>query len=194
MAVIVAKNETCGCRHNRGMRRPCLAVSALLTCLLMACSPEHNWRQVGFEGTALKSQLPCKPDRTTREVEMAGLRLQLQVAGCESGSAMLAVMTASLPAGADAHALLQGWQEATLAHVQAQDVQRKPWSKPSWLPLASASQVSAHGQRSDGQPVSMQAAWGAIAEHEQVRLVHAVVYDRTMSPEMAQTLFDGVQP
>lgn len=176
------------------MRRPCLAVPALLTSLLMACSPEHNWRQVGFEGTALKSQLPCKPDRTTREVEMAGLRLQLQVAGCESGSAVLAVMTARLPAGADAHALLQGWQEATLAHVQALDVQRQPWNRPAWLPLASAGKVSAHGQRADGQPVSMQAAWGAIAENEQVRLVHAVVYDRSISPDMAQTLFDGVQP
>lgn len=176
------------------MQRPCLAVPALLISLLAACSPEHNWRQVAFEGATLKSQLPCKPDRTTREVEMAGLRLQLQVAGCESGSAVLAVMTTRLPAGADALALLQGWQDATLANMHAQDVQRQPWLRPQWLPLASASKVSARGQRADGQPVSVQAVWGAVAENEQVRLVHAVVYDRSISTEMAQNLFDGVQP
>ena len=176
------------------MQRSCLAALAFLTCLLAACSPEHNWRQIGFEGATLKSQLPCKPDRTTREVEMAGLRLQLQVAGCESGSAMLAVMTTRLPAGADAQALLLGWQEATLHHMQAREVRRQDWSRPQWLPLASASRVAARGLRSDGQAVMAEAVWGAVAENDQVRLVHAIVYDRNLSPEMAQTFFEGVQP
>lgn len=176
------------------MQRFRTAVLAFLMSLLVACSPEHNWRQVGFEGATLKSQLPCKPDRTTRDVDMAGLRLQLQVAGCESGSAVLAIMTARLPVGADANALMQGWQEATLANMHARDVQRDPWVMSGQLPLAAALRVAARGQRADGQPVAMQAVWGAVAEHEQVRLVHAVVYDLTVAPELAQTLFDGVQP
>ena len=33
---------------------------------LSACSPAQNWRDVALEGTPLKVQLPCKPDRTTR--------------------------------------------------------------------------------------------------------------------------------
>jgi hypothetical protein len=80
---------------------------ALAACLA-ACSPEQNWRQITFEGTNLKAQLPCKPDRTTREVPLGGAPVQLAVAGCESGNAMVAVMTAALAPGMDAQAVLQG--------------------------------------------------------------------------------------
>ena len=40
----------------------------------------------------------------------------------------------------------------------------------------------------------MDAVWGAIADGERVRLIHAVVYDRKMQPEMANTLFEGLKP
>ena len=40
---------------------------------LSACSPAQNWRDVVFEGNALKAQLPCKPDRTSRNVPLGGM-------------------------------------------------------------------------------------------------------------------------
>ena len=49
-----------------------LVASLTTTSFLSACSPEQNWREVGFEGAALKAQLPCKPDRTTRSVPLGG--------------------------------------------------------------------------------------------------------------------------
>jgi hypothetical protein len=62
------------------------------------------------------------------------------------------------------------------------------------LPLAASMQVQAPGFRANGEGVTMAAVWGAMAEGERVRLVHAVVYDKTISPEMANTLFDGIKP
>ena len=56
---------------------------------LAACSPSQDWRDVALEVPGLKAQLPCKPDRTTREVPLGQRMVPLQVAGCESGSAML---------------------------------------------------------------------------------------------------------
>ncbi len=165
-----------------------------MAALLGACSPDHNWRQVGFEGTALKAQLPCKPDRTTREVPLGGVPVQLAVAGCESGDAMLAVMTASLTPGADAQAVLQGWQDATLAHLQASQPEQQAWVRPGMLPLAAAHQVQARGRRADGGAVWTRAVWGALAEGDHVRVVHAVVYAPQARDELAQTLFDGVRP
>ena len=78
-----------------------------LACLLpmlwlCACSPDQNWREVTLEGTSFKVQLPCKPDRTTRSVEMGNKPVMLHVVGCESSGALLAVMTVELDAGADA--------------------------------------------------------------------------------------------
>ncbi len=166
----------------------------IVTMALAACSPDQNWRQVTFEGTALKVQLPCKPDRTTREVPLGGTPVQLAVVGCESGGAMLAVMTAPLPAGADAQAVLAGWQQATLAHLQAASpLQAEAWSRQGMLPLAAAQRIQAQGRRADGQPVVAQAVWGAFTEGEHLRVVHAVVYAGKVAPELAQGLFDGVQ-
>jgi hypothetical protein len=171
----------------------------LSTCLLLsACSPEHNWREIGFEGAALKAQLPCKPDRTTRSVPLGGVPVDLQVAGCESASAMLAVMTAPLQAGADAQAILVGWQQATLRNAGVKlplsADQQQIWRRPGFLPLASGVQIKAEGQRADGQAVHVRAAWGAVGEGDHVRLVHAVVYDQRDPATLAATLLDGIHP
>ena len=169
-------------------------ILALAACLA-ACSPEQNWRQIAFEGTTLKAQLPCKPDRTTREVPLGGASVQLTVAGCESGKAMLAVMTAPLASGADAQAVLAGWQQATLAHLQVKALaSAEAWQRPGMLPLGSAQRIQVQGQRANGQPVTAQAVWGAFAEGDHLRVVHAVVYADKIAPELAQSLFDGVQP
>jgi len=161
---------------------------------LAACSPDLNWRQTGFEGTNFKAELPCKPDRATRLVPLGGLPVNLQVAGCESGSAMVAVMTAALPSGADANALLQGWQQATLNTMQAKDAQRQVWTRAGMLPLPAAQRIGAQGQRSDGQVVMAQAVWGAFVEGDHVRLVHAAVYDRNAPTALADTLFESLKP
>ena len=82
-----------------------LMASLVTAFFSMACSPEQNWREVSFDGASVKVQLPCKPDRTTRAVPLGGVPVQLQVVGCESGSAMVAVMTAPLKPGADVQAI-----------------------------------------------------------------------------------------
>lgn len=177
------------------MARMRIFLMLALAALLAACSPEQNWRRITFEGTHFQAQLPCKPDRTRREVPLGGVPVQLSVAGCESGDALLAVMTAALAPGMDAQAVLQGWQQATLAGLQHQaPAQTGPWSRPGMLPLGASQQVQAQGLRSEGQPVSAHAVWGAFAEGDHLRVVHAVVYAPRAQPQLAQALFEGLQP
>lgn len=165
---------------------------------LSACSPAQNWRDVAFEGSALKAQLPCKPDRTIRSVPLGGVPVDLQVVGCESGTAMVAVMSAVLPVGADASAVMAAWQKATLDNARVPQRlsagQQQAWQRPGQLPLATSLRVKAPGLRANGEPVNMDAVWGAVADGERVRLVHAVVYDRKIAVELANTLFDGIKP
>ena len=175
-----------------------MMASLILALTLSACSPSQNWREVTLEGTTLKAQLPCKPDRTTRSVPLGGASVDLQVVGCESGSAIVAVMTAPLAAGADVHAVLAGWQKATLANARVPlplaAEQQQSWHRPKYLPLSASQRIQAKGLRPDGEAVMMEAVWGAVAEGDHVRLVHAVVYDRQIPPEMANTLFEGLKP
>lgn len=177
---------------------PTCASAWALTCILSACSPAQNWRDIAFEGSALKAQLPCKPDRTTRSVPLAGVSVDLQVAGCESQTAMVAVMTAALPAGTDATAVLSGWQKATLDNARVSqalaDRQPQTWQRPGHLPLTSSQRVQAMGLKSNGQPVALDAVWGAVTEGDRLRVVHAVVYDHKIQPEMANTLFESIKP
>jgi hypothetical protein len=42
--------------------------------------------------------------------------------------------------------------------------------------------------------VAAQAVWGAFTEGDHLRVVHAVVYARKILPELAQGLFEGMQP
>jgi len=175
-----------------------VTLSLTLSLALSACSPEQNWREVTLEGAAFKAQLPCKPDRTTRPVSLGGVPVDLHVVGCESGSAIVAVMTAALPPGGDANALMAGWQKATLDNARVPQPlaagQQQVWHRPGQLPLASSVRLQAQGLRANGEPVAMDAAWGAVAEGDRVRLIHAVVYDQKISPDMANTLFDGLKP
>jgi hypothetical protein len=200
MCSLSRKTKTDGDQDNHPMQISFWAKMASLTAavFLNACSPDQNWREVGLEGTSLKVQLPCKPDRTTRSVPLGGVPVDLQVVGCESGDAMFAVMSAPLQVGADANALLSGWQSASLGRAGvslplAAD-QRQAWHRPGFLPVTSAVRIQAQGQRSDGQPVTMTAVWGAVAEGQRIRLVHAVVYGQRATPEWASTLFDGIHP
>ncbi len=165
---------------------------------LSACSPAQNWRDVAFEGSALKFQLPCKPDRTNRSVPLGGVPVDLQMVGCESGTAMVAVMSAALPVGSDAIAVMAAWQKATLENARVPQPlaagQQQAWHRPGQLPLATSLRVQVPGLRANGEAVNMDAVWGAVADGERVRLIHAVVYDRKIEAELANTLFDGIKP
>jgi len=175
-----------------------LVAGLSLAMTLSACSPDQNWRDIALEGSALKVQLPCKPDRTTRSVPLGGVPVDLHMVGCESGTAMVAVMSAALPAGVDASAVMASWQKATLDNARvAQPLehgQQQTWHRPGHLPLNASVRVQARAQGAQGQTLNMDAVWGAVPEGEKVRLVHAVVYDAQKSPTLANTLFDGIKP
>jgi hypothetical protein len=183
--------------HRMKIHFPVRLLSLSLALLLSACSPEQNWRDVALEGSGLKVQLPCKPDRTTRSVTLGDVPVDLQVVGCESGSAIVAVMSAALPAAADANAVMLYWQQATLANAKVQPdatMSQQIWHRPGQVPLAASVRIQAPAQRANGEAVSMDAAWGAVAEGERIRLVHAVVYDSKPPTELANTLLQAIQP
>jgi hypothetical protein len=93
---------------------------------------------------------------------------------------------------------MAAWQKATLDNARITQPlsagQQQAWQRPGQLPLATSLRVQAPGLRANGEPVNMDAVWGAVAEGERVRLVHAVVYDRKIAVELANTLFDGIKP
>ena len=90
----------------------------VLGCAATACSPTFNWREVGVEATGLKAMLPCKPDKGSRTVPMAGRDVELHVLGCDTGGATFAVLHADLGDASRSAEVLGQWKTATLANMR----------------------------------------------------------------------------
>ncbi len=71
-------------------------VISVVACAIIACTPTFNWRDTSFEQAPVTALLPCKPDRGSRPVELAGHKLTMHMAGCEAGGAMFAVSLVEL--------------------------------------------------------------------------------------------------
>lgn len=170
----------------------------LLPLALAACSPALNWRDVRFEGAPVAAMLPCKPDRTVRDVPLGGPPVPLHVMGCEAAGATFAVMTARLDNAGAANAALAGWKTVTLTNMQASaaSVREVAFQPPGSLPMPQSVRVAATGQRADGSRVAAQAVWLAQASDRGVQLVHAVVYaagEAAVPETMAEPLFTGLR-
>ena len=143
---------------------------------LSACQPSLNWRTVQMPETRLSFELPCKPDKTTKPVTMAGQTLELSVVGCEAGDAVWAVMSAKLSANADRTELMKGWRQATLQNMRATEIEDATWMPGRMTALPDALRLKARGTTAKGEPVRAHAVWFSHLEGDSVRVVHAVVY------------------
>jgi hypothetical protein len=82
---------------------------------LMGCTPAFNWRDVSFDHAGVTALLPCKPDRGTRTVQLAGQAAQMSMAGCEAGGAMFTVSLVEAPSDQAMKAMAQELQAGSKA-------------------------------------------------------------------------------
>jgi hypothetical protein len=75
---------------NKAQAAPYLVAVTLLA-MTSACTPAFNWRDVSFDNLPVAALLPCKPDRATRTLPIAGAPRAMVMAGCEAGGAMFTV-------------------------------------------------------------------------------------------------------
>lgn len=173
------------------------ALVAAAATLAAACSPVFDWRDVRVAPASAAVVLPCKkPDRTEREVPLAGVPTKLSMAGCEAGGATFAVMAAVLPEGQKPDDVLAGWQQATLANMQAasDEVARAPFRPLGGLPLRHAEHWTVQGRGDDGRAVQAQAAWTAHTEaNGDLTLLHAVMYSRRKQDHDIDLFFESIR-
>ena len=166
------------------------SVPALLLALAAAaCSPTFNWREIRVESTPLRAMLPCKPDKASRKVPMAGADVELDVLGCETGGATFAVLHATLQDPSRANEVLVQWNRATLANLHGTATATRAFTPAGATPLEGARRVSATGKRQDGSAVRGEAAYFARGN----QVFQAVVYASDPKPQFLQPFFDGLR-
>jgi hypothetical protein len=173
-----------------------LVAGAALT--LLACSPTLNWREVRLGDTPFATLLPCKPDRTIREVPMAGGTVLLQVTGCDAAGATMAVMVAPLPEQVSAVAAQGHWQRASLLNLGVTEVVTVPLTTPSIADIRQAppTSIGVEGRYPDGRKVNGRLLWLAAAATDRRYLIHLIVYSepgRRDAEEILATMVEGLR-
>lgn len=156
--------------------------------LAVGCSPTFNWREVRVEPTPLTATMPCKPDKATREVPMAGRTVELTALSCEAGGATFALMFADIGESARQGEVLAQWNIATLANLRSAGGQAIAFRPPGALALPQSVQVVAVGQR-HGRNIESHAAYFAQGS----RVYQAVIYAGQLPPEAVDGFFSGLR-
>lgn len=157
--------------------------------LAVGCSPAFDWREIQVGSTGLKAMLPCKPDKGSREMPIAGRAVALQALGCDTGGATFAVLFADLGDATQSAEVLTQWNQATLANLRAPAGQSQPFLPSGGIALPSSAQVLAIGQRADGSTVESRAAYFARGGH----VFQAVVFSGKLQPQFTEPFFQGLR-
>lgn len=156
---------------------------------LAGCSPALDWREVRLEAAPLKAMMPCKPEKGTRQVTMAGRTVALDALACEAGGSTFAVLSADVGGPASAAASLQQWQAASLATMRGRTVRESRFVPSGALDLPRSVRVMANGQRPDGRPVEAEAAYFARGNH----VFQAAVYSERLEAQATEPFFAGLR-
>ena len=164
------------------------ALALLVTVVwnLSACTPTLNWREVRLD--ALVAMLPCKPDRGTRSVQLAGHDLSMNMAGCEAGGALFAVSHVRVSDAAAINPTAAAWRVSALANMHANAVQDKV-ELPSFHGAVPRTVVRAQGARPDANPVQAQLVWFTVGPD----IYHAAVYANHLSADMTDPFFSDLR-
>jgi phosphatidylinositol kinase/protein kinase (PI-3 family) len=98
-------------------------------------------------------------------------------------------MSTQAPTSVERDELIKGWRQATLQNIQAKDVQELPWTAPKSA-LPGAVRIKAQGINPKGQALIAHAIWFSHLEGNQLRVVHAVVYQSNTKASKSQQSAD----
>jgi hypothetical protein len=160
-----------------------LSIRATLLLAMAGCSPTFDWRDVRFpEAGDAQLLFPCKPDRLSRTLRLAGEDLRFALATCSTGSLTFAFGHAELAdAGRTGEALAQ-MKEAVSANLRARASER-----PSRLPAVSRLQWQGH--KPDGTALQEVAVFAIRGR----RVFQASVIGTAVDAELADTFLASLK-
>ena len=184
-------------RKAAALRSAAPAAQAVLTVLIApaaalsmaACSPALDWREVRPAGTAVVATLPCKPNVSTRTVELAGQVVRLSLLACKAEDLTWALAAADVAEPARVGPALLALRESTRANLQGQVVEAVPAAVRGATPHAAQARVFVRGHRQDGTAASAR----FIVFSHGTQVFQATVLGARRSESAAATFFDSLR-
>lgn len=95
-----------------------LSTAAIL--MLLACSPQFDWREVRGSNAPFRVLMPAKPASFSREVQLAGLKLNMQMTAADAAGVNFAVGSVRLDEPGKAGIVAEAMKDGMLKNVQGQ--------------------------------------------------------------------------
>lgn len=169
--------------------RSCLAL--LAAAAAVACSPTFNWRDVPVGDGGLMALLPCKAERSQREVALDGGTATVQVAGCQTGGATFAVAVAAADSVAQAQAWLAAWSASARDPGAGRTcLQPARVLRAAVAPPALERDTACAAEAPPGRPHQL---WFAQTHGDKVLLYQATLLDGPAEPEVWRTFAEGLR-
>lgn len=157
--------------------------------ILVACTPQYNWRQIRGEAPGYIALLPAKPAAFTRHISLGEHQLAMAMTAAETDNTTFAIGTLSLP---------PPWQADTVIPLMAQSLadniagKAKPAElpKPATHDYASTDMVII-GMR-HGQPTQLLVRFVVVGQ--EIFQVLALRTGKDVDAEQAETFFTSFIP
>jgi hypothetical protein len=163
-----------------------LGLAALFTA---GCSQGMDWRETRPEGAGVVAQFPCKPDRHSRPVVVAGATARMEMLVCSAGGVTFAVSFLDLADPALVASVLAELRSKALSNIGGRQVHSLPVQVSGMTPNPQAALVSMTGRLPDGAAVEEQAAFFV----KGLRVYQASAIGATLAPEATATFFSGLK-
>lgn len=95
-----------------------LSTAAIL--MLLACSPQFDWREVRGSDVPFRVLMPAKAASFSREVQLAGLKLNMQMTAADAAGVNFAVGSVRLDEPGKAGIVAEAMKDGMLKNVQGQ--------------------------------------------------------------------------
>jgi hypothetical protein len=99
------------------MRKHSLLAIPFLATLLLACSPQFNWREFTSTDAAWQVTFPDKPATVSRTIDLDGMQTTMTMTAAEVGDTLFAVGQAEVPDAAAAGAGLTAMQTGLVRNI-----------------------------------------------------------------------------
>lgn len=143
-----------------GMRKHSLLAVPFLATLLLACSPQFNWREFTSKDAAWQVTFPDKPATASRPIDLDGMQTTMTMTAAEVGDTLFAVGQAEVPDAAAAGAGLTAMQTGLVRNINGTVTRTASATASSNGATRMTRDIDATGSR-DGKPVRLVAHFEA---------------------------------
>jgi hypothetical protein len=158
-------------------------------CLLAACAPALDWREVRPDDSGVTLLFPCKPDSHARKVNLGPHQVRLVLYACTASGSTWALAFADMTDPALVGAALSDLRDAAAQNLSASAIRPLPLKVDGATPSPLSQRVEIQGRMPDGRPVTEQLAVFA----KGTKVFQATVLGEKLEPEAADEFFRALR-